>query len=287
MPIQFSCPYCSKQTTVADQYAGQSGPCAGCGKNVTVPFAGAPAYAPRQAASGGGAGTAMLVVCIVLLGGLLVCGGGIALLAIPAVSSARVAAQRANSQNNLRQLGLAIHMYHDTYNELPPAVVKDANGKPLYSGMVLLLPYLEQQGLFQQFDKSKAWDDPANIGISHQMVMTFTNPASTDTRIGHSDYMLVGGPNAMLSDTGKSSMMNVVDGTSNTIMAVEVGPGSTLESWAQPIVWDASKPFSGPDPTTVNVLFGDGSVRALPKTTPVQTLRLITDRQDGMPVNLP
>ena len=286
MPIQFSCPQCGKQTTVADQYAGQSGPCAGCGKNVTVPFSAAPAY-PVAGAAGGGAGTAMIVIGVVLLGGLLVCGGVVALIAIPGVSRVRMSAQRANSQNNLRQLGIAIHNYHDTYQEFPPAVVKDANGKPLYSGLVLLLPFMEQQNIYQQFDQSKAWDDPVNRNASRQMIPAFTNPASTDNRMGHSDYMLVGGPNAILSETGKNTFANILDGTSNTIMAVEVGSGNTLESWAQPVTWDPSKPFTGPDPTMVNVLFGDGSVRALPKTTPLQTLRLISDRQDGQPVNIP
>src|SRR4029079_16133004 len=111
--------------------------------------------------------------------------------------------------------------------------------------------------------------------------------ASTDTRAGHCDYMLVGGPNVMLSESGKSTFGNVQDGTSNTIMAGESGSGSSLESWAQPVTWDPSKPFNGPDPTMVNVLFGDGSVRPLPKKTPAPTLHLISDRQDGQPVDLP
>ena len=290
MPIQFACPHCGKQTTVADQYAGQSGPCAGCGKAVTVPFSSASAYSGPSSSGAGtaaGAGMAVLVIGIVLLGSLLVCGGVMAMVGYRAVGGVRTSAQRMNSQNNLKQLGIAIHTYHDTYGELPPAVVKDATGKPLYSGMVLLLPYLEQDALFQQFDKSKAWNEGGNANLSKQMIPTLMNPASTDTRLGHSDYMLVGGPNAMLSDSGKSTLMNVQDGLSNTIMAVEVGSGNALESWAQPVTWDPSKPFDSPDPTMVNVLFGDGSVRALPKSTPVQTLRLISDRQDGQMVNLP
>jgi len=290
MPIQFSCPHCGKQTTVADQYAGQSGPCAGCSKPVTVPFSSPSAYPGPTSSSAGsaaGAGTVMLVIGILLLGGLLLCAGVVALIAVPGIGSARMAAQRMNSQNNLKQLGIAIHTYHDMYQELPPAIVKDATGKPLYSGLVLLLPFMEQDAIFQQFDKSKAWNEGANANLSKQMIPTFMNPASTDTRPGHSDYRLVGGPNAMLSDTGKSTFANVLDGASNTIMAVEVGSGNTLESWAQPVTWDPSQPFDGPDPTMVNVLFGDGSVRPLPKKTPAPTLHLISDRQDGQPVDLP
>ena len=229
----------------------------------------------------------MLVIAGVLVVGVLVCAGVVVVGGFYLVSGTRVAAQRMSSQNNLKQLGLAIHMYSDMHNELPPAIVKDASGKPLYSGLVLLLPYLEQDNIYQQFDKSKAWDDPANINLSKQMIPVFMNAASTDTRPGHCDYMLVGGPNAMLSETGKNTFGNILDGTSNTIMAVEVGNGKSLESWAQPVAWDPSKPFDSPNPTVVNVLFGDGSVRALPKTTPAQTLRLISDRQDGQAVDLP
>jgi hypothetical protein len=46
VPIQFTCPYCGQQTLVQDQYIGQSGPCAGCGRTVTVFPPGAPAYQP-------------------------------------------------------------------------------------------------------------------------------------------------------------------------------------------------------------------------------------------------
>lgn len=290
MPIQFTCPHCGKQTTVADQYAGQSGPCAGCGKSVTVPFSAGPAYAgpPAQSSGGGGAGAMLAVIAVVLVGGLLVCGGVAAVVAFPMLGQARSAAQRMSSQNNLKQLGLAIHSYHDMYNALPPAVVKDAEGKPLYSGLVLLLPFMEQDSLYQQFDKSKAWNDPANEHLSSLSIPMLMNPASTNTAAGHCDYKLVGGANAVLADNGqKSTLMNVLDGTSNTIMAVEVGSSGAPKSWAQPLTWDSSQTFDSPHPTVVNVLFADGSVRALPKTTPLQTLRLLSDRQDGQVVNLP
>ena len=61
---------------------------------------------------------------------------------------ARAAARRMQSMNNMKQLSLALLNYHDTYGQLPPAVVTDANGKPLYSGRVLLLPFFEQAPLW-------------------------------------------------------------------------------------------------------------------------------------------
>src|SRR5688572_6683630 len=147
MPIQFACPSCGKQTTVADQYAGQSGPCAGCGKQVTIPFAAGPvAYpgykGPSGAGVAAGAGAGILVVFLVIGGVVLVCGGVLVALLLPAVQSAREAARRMQSTNNMKQIVLAMHMYHDVHKEFPPAVVKDADGKPLYSGLVCLLPYL-------------------------------------------------------------------------------------------------------------------------------------------------
>src|SRR5262245_25204046 len=103
MPISFSCPHCGKQTSVADQYAGQSGPCAACGKTITVPggFSG-PGYAyapPKQ----GGAGALVVVLALGLVAAVCVVGMLIALL-LPAVQAAREAARRARSSNNLKQI---------------------------------------------------------------------------------------------------------------------------------------------------------------------------------------
>src|SRR5688572_14271771 len=122
MPISFACPYCGKQTSVAEQYAGQSGPCAACGKTITVPGGVAgPGYAyapPKQ----GGAGALVVVLVLGLVAAVCVVGILIALL-LPAVQAAREAGRRMSSMNNLKQISIAMLNYHDVHGAFPPAVV--------------------------------------------------------------------------------------------------------------------------------------------------------------------
>jgi hypothetical protein len=129
MAINYSCPHCGKQFNVADQYAGQTGPCAACGQTMTIPGAMPPAgyYASRPASSGSSGGLVAMIVVLAIV--VLMCPCGVALL-LPAVQAAREAARRTTSQNNLKQIGLALHNYHDTYGQFPPAVVTDSSGQP-------------------------------------------------------------------------------------------------------------------------------------------------------------
>src|SRR3954453_23644431 len=78
-------------------------------------------------------------------------------LLLPAVRSAREAARRIQCVNNLKQLGLAMHNYHDVNNSLPGVAVEGAAG--LY---VSVLPFFEQASLFNAFNSNVAWNLPAN-----------------------------------------------------------------------------------------------------------------------------
>src|SRR5436190_9868083 len=93
-------------------------------------------------------------------------------LLLPAVQKVREAAARMQCGNNLKQLGLAIHNYHDTNRFLPPA----RGNKWLACWGVLILPYIEQDNVYKQWDLKKAYylqNDTARLSL----IPTFFCPA--------------------------------------------------------------------------------------------------------------
>jgi prepilin-type processing-associated H-X9-DG protein len=298
MPIPFTCPHCGASSTVDDRFAGQSGPCGSCGKPITVPYAaasfGAPAYGAPAKPSGGGGGMGIvigIIAAVVVAGGCVVavCAGPLLFgLGLPGVQAARSAAQRTQSANNLKQIGLALMNYHDANGQFPPAYVTDADGKPLYSWRVLILPYLEQSNLYQQWDKTKAWDSPENMALSNTILNVYRSPNDDGPPTGTNYFVVVGANTAFPPDKG-IKMFDMTDGTSNTITVIETKgiPGN----WAAPIdpSLDKLTPQVGNLPGQIqpmhnkgtNVLMGDGSVRFLSETTNPQTIQNLLIRNDG------
>jgi prepilin-type processing-associated H-X9-DG protein len=222
---------------------------------------------------------------------VLVGGGGAVMvgLLLPAVQKVREAAARTKSQNNLKQIGLAIHNYHDVYRKFPEDI-KDKTGKPIMSWRVAILPFIEQQALYNQFKQDEPWDGPNNKKLSQMVVPTYLSPADEPVAVaadgyGMTNYLGVAGPGTMFDPKGKLTFADVTDGLSNTIMVVE-----TLDQvpWAKPgdLAYDPAKPLPKITPAwpggSTNVLMGDGSVRALNvKTVPEKTLRALFTRNGG------
>src|SRR5436853_281809 len=81
-------------------------------------------------------------------------------LLLPAVQKVRAAAARISCANNLKQLALAAHNYHDAYGNLPPG--RDANSISVHA---YFLPYIEQAPVFRLVDFTVKWDDPTNLAF--------------------------------------------------------------------------------------------------------------------------
>ena len=89
----------------------------------------------------------------------------------------RGSAARSQCINNLKQIGLAMHNYHDQHKSFPPAYTVDKAGKPLLSWRVLILPYLEQNALYKEFHLDEPWDSPHNRTLIDRMPPTYRCPS--------------------------------------------------------------------------------------------------------------
>jgi prepilin-type N-terminal cleavage/methylation domain-containing protein/prepilin-type processing-associated H-X9-DG protein len=185
---------------------------------------------------------------------LLVVIGIIAILVslmAPAVQRIRDAAARAQCSNNLRQIGLALHQYHDASRIFPPGMrwQKGKDQQPLASWMIQILPYIEQQGLWnltqEAYRKSpRPFNNPPHIGLATVMPL-FVCPsdgrgfnvqfaARDKFNVGLTNYLGVEGldlnnTNGMLYRDSRVRMADVTDGLSNTLLVGERPPSPDFQ----------------------------------------------------------
>jgi hypothetical protein len=190
-------------------------------------------------------------------------------------------ADRSVTQNNLKQIALAMHVYHDEHQAFPPAAICDKKGKPLLSWRVAILPYVEQQGLYEKFKLDEPWDSEHNRKLIEIMPKLYASgadkaPGKTHFRVFHSN-------DAVFDVLQPSRLQDITDGTSNTVMVVETVDGC---EWTKPddIAFnnklEIEKLLRFVDNQTT-VAFCDGSVRAIKKGKGDKFWRLLVQKNDG------
>jgi len=147
-------------------------------------------------------------------------------VALPAAGAARGAARKAQSINNQKQIGLAMHNFADVNKAFPAGYSADENGKPLLSWRVHILPYLEGQALYNQFHLEEPWDSEHNKELIKQMPEVYRSPRSSAVA-GKTTYLGVGGADGVFVRPEDGNHLGIEfqlirDGTSNTAMTVEV-----------------------------------------------------------------
>ena len=295
MPIDFTCPHCGTRTNVADQYAGQSGPCARCGKTITVPTVPGMPFAATPAKSTSSL-PIVIVVVVGLLGVAIVVVAILAALLLPAVSSAREAARRAACLNNLHQIALAMQNYHTAHDTFPPAYLADKNGKPMHSWRVLLLPYLGQDALYRRYNFKEPWNSPGNQAVTASLPPMFRCPSDSTINPTETNYVMIVGPQTISAGANAVKLKDITDGTSSTLMIVEV-TGTGIH-WAEPrdLKADAidfsvdhrdGAGIGSQHPGGANAAFLDGSVRFLNGDTDPDDVRAMSTISGGEHVRAP
>ncbi len=209
------------------------------------------------------------------------------MILLDSIRAARAAAQGAVSKNNLKQIGLLMHHYHSAQGCFPPAASHDADGKPLLSWRVHVLPFLGWQTLYEQFHLDEPWDSPHNIKLLPRMPSSFRHPAAKNPGEYHSSYYVLTGPDTVFHGEKGTEMIKIRDGTSKTILAVEA---DRPVPWTKPqdIPYDAAKPLpklGGFSKGGFNAIFCDGSVHFIRDDIAERTLRFLIDKDDGKSVD--
>ncbi len=218
-------------------------------------------------------------------------------LLLPAVQKVRNAAARTQCQNNLKQMGLAMHNYHDVYHALPPAFAKPS----MWGWAVWLLPYIEQDNLYAALNPTRT--NLTLNALTTQPLKVYTCPADPSDVIhpyygglAKSDYAV----SEQVSDGGSAiNILTITDGTSNTLMIGErdmvnqvaaVWAGRVSVSGVASVIgrptWPLNTPYAGGTGCCAgdtgctryafsslhtggtNFAFCDGSVHFLPTSVP-------------------
>lgn len=169
---------------------------------------------------------------------------------------------------------MAVANYHETYKCYPPPFIADADGKPMHSWRILLLPFLERNDLYKQYHFDEPWDGPNNRKLADQMPTTYAlhgceRPGNVTT-----NYLRVIGYRTASPPSRTLAFQEIVDGTSSTLFIVENVDAGV--HWMEPrdLAFD-SMSFTIGTPNGISSwleppagLMLDGMVQIIPNNTP-------------------
>jgi hypothetical protein len=198
-------------------------------------------------------------------------------------------AQTNVSTNNLKQIGIAMHNFHDVHKRFPAADGAGKDKKPKLSWRVHILPFVEQQALFNQFKLDEPWDSEHNKKLIDKMPKLYAAPGSKVAEKHMTNYVTVRGPNTMFPPGQAIRMAQIRDGTSNTAMVLEVDDEHAV-IWTRPDDFEPDKdnPLKGVVGLRNRkflVLMGDAAVLPLSDTLSKETIHAIFTRDGGEPAS--
>lgn len=151
-------------------------------------------------------------------------------------------AQRAARTNGaiscLNQTWMGLSNYHSVYGCFPPAIVTDAQGQPMHSWRVLILPYIEEEALYRAYDFNEPWNGPNNSQLFDQMPRLFNSPTEPEST-KYTNVVTIVGPQTAFPGTRSACLDDISDGAEDTILITEITDSKIC--WTEPRDLDFAK----------------------------------------------
>lgn len=205
----------------------------------------------------------------------------------------KMRAQRQQTLNSLKHIALAMHNFHDTYSSFPPQALADDEGKRLLSWRVLILPFLDQADLYQQFHLDEPWDSDHNRKLIEKMPDVYRD-LSAEAKMEETGKTRIVAPLTEASIFGRIGtgveMRSVTDGTSNTLLVVEVSPEKAV-IWTKPddVEIDPENPLGSlinANAEGFHVCMADGASRFIPRSIDLVCLRALLTIDGGEVIDI-
>jgi prepilin-type processing-associated H-X9-DG protein len=207
--------------------------------------------------------------------------------------SGRSFAARMMSLNNLKQIGLGLHNFHEAKGTFPAGSTFTVWGEALHGWQTMLLPYVDRQDLYDRIDFSASWSDPANAPVFKTAVFPYLNPGTSMEKdsMGYVFSHYTGNARILGGNIARTKK-DIKDGESSTILGGEVGEG--FEPWGKPMNWRdpalginrSPRGFGSPFKVGANILFADGSVRFIMNSVNPEVLKSLSTPSGGEKVSL-
>ncbi|QDT77350.1 MULTISPECIES: DUF1559 domain-containing protein [Gimesia] len=205
-------------------------------------------------------------------------------LLLPAVHRAREEARRSSSKNNLKQIGLALHNYHETHQCFPPGGTIREDGLAMHGWMIMIMPFLDASPYYNMVDFSLPWSSPENFPVCEQPIPVYQIPETHmgRTSAGHGVTFYLGNPN-LLHRNSSMKLKQIREGITHHWLAGEVA--GKYQPWAYPFNWRplGTKLCDGPDSyghsswDGAHILMADGSVTYLSDQTSPKMLKQMAE----------
>jgi Protein of unknown function (DUF1559) len=188
----------------------------------------------------------------------------------------------SESRNNLKQMGLAILMYHDEFGEMP-SVTFDAQGRALHGWQTMILPFIEQDHLFKEIKQDSSWHQANNRECFQSPVEIYLNP-NEDERYSPDGYALshYAGNVYVFGANPPLRLADFSDGTSKTLMVGEAfgnfKPWGRPTNWRDPGLGINASPDGFGSPTSskgANFVMVDGSIHFISEKVSPEVLKAL------------